>query len=95
MKWDKILPDNSPDKSHETFQFIFSAFPKSKTEIKTQHLQSPWIIRGLQKPSKRKQRLCDKFLKKEELKMKLYTRSINIYLKKLRKSPKQVIISAD
>ena len=39
-------------------------FQKAKLKLKTQHLQSPWIIRGLQKSSKRKQRLCDKFLKK-------------------------------
>ena len=53
IKWDKILPDNSPDKACETFHFIFSdmydtAFPKREIKIKTRHLQSPWITRGLQ-----------------------------------------------
>ena len=47
-KWDKILLDNSPDKTYETFHFIFfalydTAFPEWEIEIKTQHLQSPWI----------------------------------------------------
>ena len=46
IKWDKILPDDSPDKAYETFHFIFSdlydtEFPKRETEIKTQHLQPP------------------------------------------------------
>ena len=40
IKWDNILPTNSPDKTYETFHFIFSdlhdtAFPKRKIEIKT------------------------------------------------------------
>ena len=100
IKWDKILPDNCSDKAYETFHFIFSdlydtAFPKREIEIKTQHLQSPSRSRGLQKSYKRKQRLYEKFLRKEQLKMKLYIRSINIYFKRLRKNLKQVIISVN
>ena len=75
--------------------FIDIAFPEREIEIKTQHLQSTWITRGLQKSSKRKQRLNEKLLKTVQLKMKLYIRSINIYLKKLRKDLKQVIISVN
>ena len=71
------------------------AFPEREIEIKTQHSQSPWITRGLQKSSKRKQRLNEKFLKTVQLKMKLCIRSINIYLKKLRKDLKQFIISVN
>ena len=41
-----------------------TAFPKIEIEIKTQHLQSPWITRGLHKSSKQKQRLYEKLLKK-------------------------------
>ena len=63
-----------------------TAFPKRENEIKTQHLQSSW--RGLQKLSKRKQRLYEKFLKKEHLKIKLYVRSINVHLKKIKKKSK-------
>ena len=97
-KQDKILPDSSPDKAYETSHFIFfdlydTAFSKRENEIKTQHLQSSW--RGLQKLSKRKQRLYEKFLKKEHLKIKLYIRSINVHLKKLRKNLKQVIINVN
>ena len=91
IKWDNILPAKSPDKAYETFYFIFSdfygtAFPKRKFEIKNHDLQSPGITRGLQKSSKRMQRPYEKFLKKEQLKMKLYVRSISIYLKKLKTS---------
>ena len=75
--------------------FIDIEFPEREIEIKTQHLQSPWITRGLQKSSKRKQRLNEKLLKTVQLKMKLYIRSINIYLKKLRKDLKQFIISVN
>ena len=46
------------------FDLYDTAFPKREIEIKTQYLQSPWITRGLQKSSKRKQRLYEKFLKK-------------------------------
>ena len=68
IKWGNILPANSPDKAYETFHFIFSdlydtAFPKREIEIKTQYLQPPRITRGLQKSSKRKQRLYEKFFK--------------------------------
>ena len=84
IKWDNILPANSPDKAYETFHFIFSdlydtAVPK----------------RDLQISSKQKQRLYEKSLKIRTTEMKLYIRSINIYLKKLRRNLKQVIISAN
>ena len=100
IKWDNILPANSPDKAYETFHFIFSdlydtAVPKREIEIKTQHLQSPSITRDLQISSKQKQRLYEKSLKIRTTEMKLYIRSINIYLKKLRRNLKQVIISAN
>ena len=50
-KWDRILPNNSPGNANETFYFISSnfydtAFPKKEIEIKTQHLQPPWINRS-------------------------------------------------
>ena len=69
IKWDKILPDSSPDKAYKTFHFFFSdlydtSFLKRETEIKTYHLQSPWITSGLQKSSTRKQRLYEKLFKK-------------------------------
>ena len=69
IKWDNLLPGSSPDKAYETFHFIFSelyetAFPKREIETKTQILQSPLIARGLQKSSKRKQRLYEKLFKK-------------------------------
>ena len=84
----------SPDKVHETFLFISSdlydtAFPKRKIEIKTQHLQSPWITRSLQTSFKRKQRLYENFLEKEQLKMKLHT------FEKIKENLKQVIISTN
>ena len=66
IKWDKVLPDDSLDKAYETFDFIFfdlydTAFTKKETEIKTHHLQSPWITIDLQKSSKQKKIVYKKF----------------------------------
>ena len=41
------------------------AFPKTKVSIKTKTLKHPWITKGLLKSSKTKQRLYEKFLKKQ------------------------------
>ena len=55
-----------------TLFILIFAFPKREAEIKTQHLQFPWMVLlevltgGLQKSSKRKQRLYKKFLKKKK-----------------------------
>lgn len=51
------------------------------------------MTKDLLKSFKRKQRLHEKFSKREQLKMKLHIRSANIYLKKSRKKLKKPIIS--
>ena len=66
IKWDKVLPNDSLDKAYETFHFIFfdlydTAFTKREIEMKTHHLQSPWITRDLQKSSKQKKIVYKKF----------------------------------
>ena len=100
IKWDNVLPNNSPDKAYETFHFICSdlyntAFAKRETEIQIKHLQSPWIITGLQKLSKRKQRLYEKFSKKRTTGNETIYKMYKNLLKKLRKNLKQVIISVN
>ena len=58
-------------------------FQKEKLKFKLNIYSLSGISRGSQKSSKRKQRLYEKFFKKEQRKIKLYIRSINIYLKEL------------
>ena len=93
IKWDNILPSNATDKAYETFHFIFSvlydtAFPKRKIEVKTQHLQSPWITRGLQKSSKWKQRLYEKFLKKRTIENETIYKKYKYLFEKIKKKSK-------
>ena len=92
-KRDKILPNNSPEKRYETLQFIFTdfydtAFPKREIEIKIQHLQSPWIIRDLQKSSKRKQRLYEKFLEQRATGNKIRYKKYKYLFEKIKKKSK-------
>ena len=48
----------------ETFRTMYDKhFPLKKMKLKTKDLKSPWIIAGIQKSSKRKQRFYTKFLK--------------------------------
>ena len=65
-----------------------TAFPKRETEIKTQHLQSPWITRGLQKSSKRKQILYEKCLKKEKTENEAIYKRYKYLFEKIKKKSK-------
>ena len=48
----------------EKFRTMYDKhFPLKKIKLKTKDLKSPWIIAGIQKSSKRKQRFYTKFLK--------------------------------
>ena len=67
-----------------------TCFPKKQIKLKSKYLQSPWITKGVEKFSKRKQRLYEKFLKnrndKNELEYKTYKKgfeSIKKHSKKL------------
>ena len=52
------------------------AFPKQKIKIERKSFNSPWMTKGLVKSSKKKQRLCENFLKdrnrEKELNYKQY-----------------------
>ena len=45
-------------------QVYDDCFPKTKFKIKSNNKANPWIIKGIVKSSKRKQKLYEKFLKK-------------------------------
>ena len=59
IDWNRFLPLDSPNLAYDNFLKIFSdlydiTFPNKEIEIKTKHLRTPWIKKGLQKSSKRK-----------------------------------------
>ena len=91
-KQDKFLPDNSPDKVYGTFHFIFfdlydTAFPKREIEIKTQHLQPPWITRGLRShPNESKTTL--KILKKRTTENEAIYKKYKYLFEKIKKKSK-------
>ena len=60
---------NNPSGSYINFietitQVYDDCFPKTKFKIKSNNKANPWIIKGIVKSSKRKQKLYEKFLKK-------------------------------
>ena len=61
-----------PNESVNIFLQRFSelydiSFPEISMEIKSKSLMNPWFTKGLQKSSKRKQKLYEKFLKNRTL----------------------------
>ena len=67
------------------------SFPKFKNKLNQRKNVSPWITKGIEKLSERKQKLYEKFLKKEMLLMKL----IKIYLRQLSVSTKKTLLTKD
>ena len=79
--WVEIETCANPSECYKFFLRKFltiykNIFPRKKIKIKVKDIQSPWITIGIKKPSKRKQRLYEKFLKirnqKSELGYKNY-----------------------
>ena len=62
-----------------------SLFQKKEIEIKSKYLNTPWITKEIRKPSKRKQRLYEKYLKirskENERELKKMRRKIIIEIK--------------
>ena len=68
VNWDEVKNCDDPNEAHKQFFNIFNSiydiyFPKVFVRLKTKHIQSPWITKGIAKSSKRKQKLYEKFLK--------------------------------
>ena len=76
--WDSIKNSSDTNKAYNNFFKIFSSlydecFPKKKIKLKPQKYNNPWITKGIKKSSKRKEKLCEKFLKnRNEKNEKLY-----------------------
>ena len=56
-------------------------FPIRKYILKDKDIKSPWISKGLKKSSKKKRRLCIKFLRLRHLMMNLSAKPTKIYSK--------------
>ena len=68
INWHQFLPSNAPNESCNIFKkvfpdFYYVAFQKKEIEIKSKHINTPWITKDQRKSSKRKQCLYGKYLK--------------------------------
>ena len=84
--WENLYSISNPNDAYEYFLKVFSgiydlAFPLKTFSVKRKTLQNPWMTKGLLKSSKRKQKLYEKFVKKEVHEMKTFIKHINLFLK--------------
>ena len=94
IDWNRFLPLDSPNLANDNFLKIFSdlydiAFPNKEIEIKTKHLGTPWITKGLQKSSKRKQRSYEKFLKRRTIENENHYKTYKNLFEKIKKNSKK------
>ena len=66
--WYDIIKNKNPNEAYNMFlqkvKVLYDQyFPNQYIKIKGKYLSSPWITRGIKKPSKCKQKLYNKFLK--------------------------------
>ena len=69
--WDSITNSSDRNKAYDNFIEFFSSlydecFPKKKIKLKPQKYNNSWITKGIKKSFKRKQKLYEKFLKKQK-----------------------------
>ena len=65
------------------------AFPKQKIKIKRKSFNSPWVIKGLVKSSKKKQRLYENVLKNRNPEMELNYKQYKTLFESLKKKSKK------
>ena len=95
IDWNNIKILQNANDAYIKFLKIFlslynECFPKIKFKIKPQRQFNPWITKGIRKPSKKKQKLYKKFLKKRtkqsETEHKLYKNMFESVKHKSKKS---------
>ena len=92
--WSLITQTLNPNDSYSIFietiiKIYDQAFPLQKIKIKGKSLVSPWIIKGIRKSSRKKQRLYEKFLKQKTTKtLEIYKNYKNLFTKILKSSKK-------
>ena len=79
--WDDIKKIEDPNKAYKYFLDIVinicdKSFPKTKVKVKFKSDQNPCITRGVEKSSKKKQRIYVKFSKNKPSKMKRHIKLI-------------------
>ena len=94
IDWNRFLTLDSPNLAYDNFLKFFSdlydiSFPNKEIEIKTKHLGTPWITKGLQKSSKRKQRLYEKFLKRGTIENENHYKTYKNLFEKIKKNAKK------
>ena len=86
VDWGNLYSISNPNDAYEYFLKVSSAiynlaFPLKTFSVKRKTLQNPWMTKDLLKSSKRKQKLYEKFMKKEVHEMKTFIKHINLFLK--------------
>ena len=86
VNWGNLYSISNPNDAYEYFLKVFSgicdlAFPLKTFSVKRKTLQNPWMAKGLLKSSKRKQKLYEKFMKKEVHDMKTFIKHVNLIFK--------------
>ena len=89
-----MLNGNSPNNAYNLFLRLFlglynEAFPKQKIKIKRKSFNSPWMTKGLVKSSKKKQKLCEKFLKNRNPEKELNYKQYKTFFESLKKKSKK------
>ena len=94
VNWHEVKNCDDPNEAYKQFFNIFNSmydiyFPKVSVRIKTKHIQSPWITKGIAKYSKRKQKLYEKFLKHRTRETELAYKSYKNIFESLKKKAKK------
>ena len=86
----KISPNNAYNKFLRIFLGLYNdTFPKQKIKIKRKSFNSPWMTKGLVKSSKKKQKLCEKFLKNRNPEKELNYKQYKTFFESLKKKSKK------
>ena len=97
MNWGNLYSISNPNDAYEYFLKVFSgiydlAFPLKTISVKKKNLQNPWMTKGLLKPSKRKQKLYETFLKKRTPRNESIYKAYKSLFESLKEKSKKIII---
>ena len=93
--WEALYSENHADIAYNEFLKIFSKaydsiFSDIQVNVKTKTILSQWIVKGIKKSSKNKQKLYKKFLKERAYNSeRRYKNNKNLY-EKIKSSPKKL-----
>ena len=70
--------------------FYDQSFPKTKVTAKFKNDQSPWITKGIAKPSKKKQKLNEKFLQNRKSQNEVTLKTFKILFETIKKKSERL-----